>query len=270
MLGGFLLLNSRAELRGDTRSLMGGQLDQGKAEYNIYDATIRRYGLPRRGTVTHVWVKEPWNDRLGIKEAGEGKGDYEVIKLNQIISYPTGIYRYEQMWSGFWRRDRADLVKFTLSHHEACGNTFKHLRLDGDKATFVYFSYFEGHGDGSVAFTPSVGTLFYDELPLKLRLLVEGSLLQPMTVPLIPTVIHAKSDRMEASAATIHERRREQGEVEFVVQHPGGTDRLVYETTPPFKLLRWEMADGSSLHLRKSLFTDYWNKNHPSDEMHLE
>lgn len=255
-----------ARLPIDPQGLMAGYFDQGKAEFLIYDATIPRYGQPRPATVTHIWVKEPWDNQRGVKHQGQGRGDGDVIKLNQVISYPTGMYRYEQMWSGFWKRETADLVKFTLSHHEACGNTFKQLRFNGDQAQFVYFSYFEGHGDGSVTFTPSAGTIFYDELPLKLRLLVPSGLAEPVTVPLIPTVIHAKSDSMEPAPATVRQARRDGKEIEFEVQHLGGTDRLIYETEAPHKLLRWEMADGSSLRLRQALFTDYWNRNQPGDE----
>lgn len=259
-----------SELPIDTRPLMAGQLDKGKAEFNIYDATIMRYGQPRKGTVTHIWVKEPWNAKAGTKWDGDGQGDYEVIKMIQVISYPTGMYRYEQMWSGFWKRDSADLVKWSLTHHEACGNTFKQARIAEDKADYVHFSYFEGHGEGGTEVAIPEGAVFYDELPLKLRLLVHPGLQEPVTLPLFPTVIHAKSDPMQPTPATIRQTRRGKGEIEFEVAHTGGTDRLVYETKAPFKLLRWEMADGSNLSLRKSLFTDYWNQNQPGDEKLLE
>lgn len=254
----------------ETRPLMTDWLDQGKAEFTIYDATIVRYGQARQGAVTHIWVKEPWDDRRGIKHGGQGQGDYEVIKLNQIISFPTGMYRYEQMWSGFWKRENAERVKFSLSHHEACGNTFKQLRFTGPVARFTWFSYFEEHGDGERKLHLPPETVFYDELPFKLRLLAFRGLSKPITVLLIPTIIHAQSDTMKTSPATILQTRRDQGEIEFEIRHADGADRLTYETKTPFKLLRSERADGSSLRLRKSLFTDYWNHNQPGDEKMLE
>ncbi|GAB4244791.1 MAG: hypothetical protein OHK005_09790 [Candidatus Methylacidiphilales bacterium] len=265
-----LLPLKAADLPSDTGFLMAGYLDEGKAEFNLYEATIMQYNEPRQGTVTHIWVKEPWNAERSIKHQGPDRGDYEVIKLNQVISYPTGLYRYEQMWSGFWKRDDAVLVKWSLSHHEACGNTFKQARLENGRTHFVYHSYFEGHGEGSEEVSLPQKTLFYEELPLRLRLAVPGGLPDPVIVPLVGTVIHAKSDRLEPQPATIRQIRRDDREVEFEVTHRSGKDRLIFETTKPFKLLSWEMADGSRLRLHKSLVTDYWNQNRPGDEKLLE
>jgi hypothetical protein len=254
----------------DTRPLTHGWLDEGKAEFNVYDATVTRYGHPREATITHIWVKEPWDANRGIKWDGEGQGDSEVVKLNQIISYQTGLYRYEQAWSGFWKRDSAELVKWSLSHHEGCGNTFKQARVADDKADYFHFSYFEGEGDGRHEIELPAGSVFYEELPLKLRLLAAHNLSDPVTIPLFPTVVHSKAGPMDPAPATIRQTRRSRGEVEFEVEHAGGTDRLVYETKIPFKLLRWEQADGNKLTLRKSLFTDYWNQTRPGDERLLE
>jgi len=259
-----------AELPIKTDFLKGNLLDQGKAEVNIYDATLMKYGQARQGTVTQIWVKEPWDAKRGIKWGGEGSADFEVIKLNHVVSYATGMYRYEQMWSGFWKRDSAELVKWSLSHHEACGNTFKQARLSDGKAEYVHFSYFENEGDGREELVIPPGAVFYDELPLKLRLLVSVGLSEAFTVPLFPTVIHPKAGPMKPNPATIRQIRSDNAEVEFEVKHLDGIDRFVFETNAPFKLLRWELADGGKLTLRKSLFTDYWNQNQPGDEKMLE
>ncbi len=259
-----------AELPVNTGGLTSELLDKGKAEVNIYEATLIKYGKPRQGTVTQIWVKEPWDAKRGIKWGGQGPGDYEVIKLNHVVSYPTGMYRYEQMWSGFWKRDSGELLKFSLSHHEACGNTFKQARMKDGKAEYNHFSYFENEGDGRQDLVIPPGAVFYDELPLKLRLLANTGLEEPVTVPLFPTVIHPKAGPMSPAPSTFRQVRKEKGEIEFEVKHAGGIDTFVYETNPPFKLLRWMMPDGGQLILRKSLFTDYWNKNQPGDEKLLE
>ncbi len=259
-----------AELPVKTDFLTADYFDQGKAEVNIYDATLMKYGQPREATVTQIWVKEPWDAKQGIKWGGQGSGDFDVIKLNHVVSYPTGMYRYEQMWSGFWKRGSAELLKFSLSHHEACGNTFKQARLSNNTAEYVHFSYFENEGDGREELLISPGAIFYDELPLKLRLLANTGLEESVTMPLFPTVIHPKAGPMKPSPATIRQVRRDNREVEFEVKHAGGIDTFVYETKTPFKLLRWNFPDGGKLSLRKSLFTDYWNKNQPGDERLLE
>lgn len=250
----------------DSDLLQSDYFDQGKAEFNVYDATILQYGEPREGTVTHVWVKEPWDARQRIKYKGEGSGDFEVIKGLQIRSFPTGIYRYEQMWSGFWNRSDGELEKFTMTHHEACGSTFKQGLFDGDRADLVTYSYMTGDSRDEVVLPEEV--LFYDELPFRLRFLAAGVRGEEMEeFPLIPTTIHSRGDGVEAAPARIRETRRGDGEVEFEIAHQNGTDRMVFETDAPYKLLRWEQADGSTLQLRESRFIEYWNQTRPGDEL---
>jgi hypothetical protein len=259
-----------AELVFPTDWFQSDLFDRGQAEYTIYDARIVRYREPRDAVVTHVLVKEPWDAKRGVKWGGQGQADFEVIKLNQVLSIPTGIYRYEQMWTGIWKRESGNLLKFSLSHHETCGNTYKQGRIGANGVCrFVYHSYFDGEGDGERSFALA-GSILYDELPLKLRLLAPQQRSGTYQVRLIPTIIHSRPGSTDARPAQVEEIRRGQGEIVYEVRHAGGADRLIYESQAPFKLLRWEQADGSLLTLRKSLMIDYWNRNRPGDEILLQ
>ncbi len=262
----------RAASAGDSLELLiRGHLDQGLAEFNVYDARIPRYGEMRNAVVTHVWVKEPWDAKRGIKAVSPGAADFEALKLNQVISFQTGLYRYEQMWSGFWNTHTAALVKFSLTHHEACGNTYKQARFNQDMADYSAFSYFEGEGEARKQISLPEDALFYDELPLRLRMMAfAGSLASPVIVPLFPSVIHAKIDELKPQPATISQSADAAGGILFTVQHPGGSDLLTYAPEPPHRLISWQRADGGSLTLRKSLLIDYWNKTGTGDEAILD
>ena len=166
----------------------------GKAEFNIYDAVEMRYGQPRKCEVIHILVREPFAERDLVKaEANTRGGTYPVIKMNQILHIPTGVYVYQQMHSAFWRCDTGALVKATLTSNDSCGNTYKEFRalgglrgLVGKGWRYEWRTYWEGMSAGEeVVNTPihpprigsadtTVGTseaIFYDELPARLRII---------------------------------------------------------------------------------------------------
>src|SRR6202035_2611570 len=114
--------------------------NDGKAEFNIYDAQIARYGIPRPTEVLHILVREPVDPNAA--------GAVAVLKLNQILHVPTGLYVYQQMHSNFWRVDNAQLLKFSLTSNDSCGNTFKEARRSGDQFSYEYHTYWDGMADG--------------------------------------------------------------------------------------------------------------------------
>src|SRR3981081_856378 len=88
----------------------------GKAEFNIYDAQIARYGIPRACEVLHILVREPFDPKQLVKPDNPNQPDaIQVLKLNQILHVPTGLYVYQQMHSNFWRVDNSQLLKFSLT-----------------------------------------------------------------------------------------------------------------------------------------------------------
>src|SRR2546421_12943475 len=67
----------------------------GKAEFNIYDAQIARYGIPRPTEVLHILVREPFDSKQLVKPDNPTQPDaIAVLKLNQIIHIPNGLYVY--------------------------------------------------------------------------------------------------------------------------------------------------------------------------------
>ena len=88
-----------------------------------------RYGTPRQCEVLHILVREPFDSKQGVKPDDAKRADVtNVLKLNQILDVPTGLYVYQQMHSNFWRVDDARLAKFSLTSNDSCGNTYKEAR----------------------------------------------------------------------------------------------------------------------------------------------
>src|SRR5439155_15381239 len=83
----------------------------GKAEFDIYDAQIVREGQPRPCEVLHILVREPFDPKQFVKPEGAPRADsIPVLKLNQVLHLPTGLYLWQQMHSSFWRVDTAELL----------------------------------------------------------------------------------------------------------------------------------------------------------------
>src|SRR3982750_1184071 len=102
----------------------------GKAEFNIYDGQIMRDGAPRPGEVLHILVREP----IDPKQTGA----VPMLKLNQVVHLPIGLYVQQHMHSNFWRVDNAQLLKFSLTSNDSCGNTYKEARREADKLAYEY------------------------------------------------------------------------------------------------------------------------------------
>ncbi len=253
----------------------------GKAEFNIYDAVEMRYGQPRKCEVIHILVREPFAERDLVKaEANTHGGTYPVIKLNQILHIPTGVYVYQQMHSAFWRCDTGDLVKATLTSNDSCGNTYKEFRalgglrgLTGKGWRYEWRTYWEGMSAGEENVSAPANAVFYDELPMLVRtidfennpggLLANGS--RDGNIPVAQSIISSKKDipvfdkKMQVSWTEL-------GEIINVIVGDGdGRDQFILAAKPPHVLKEWIKRDGGSLKLRRSLKIDYWNFNKPGD-----
>ena len=255
----------------------------GKAEFNFYDAVEMRYGQPRECEIIHILVREPFAERDIVKaEANTPGGTYPVIKLNQILHIPTGVYVYQQMHSAFWRCDTGDLVKATLTSNDSCGNTYKEFRalgglrgLMGKSWRYEWRTYWEGMSTGEENVSAPNDAIFYDELPLRVRTIDFGKTKGEFQIQLAPTIIKSKKDTIAFAPATISftasfvtgpAEPKGRDIIVVEVKRDGGLDRFELDAAPPHRLIEWRMADGGNLRLRRSLKIDYWNYNHPGDK----
>jgi hypothetical protein len=237
--------------------------DDGRAEYNVYRAEEVRDGTVRKGEVVHIVVKEPFNPKLRVK-ADEPSGT-EVLKMNQVIDFPAGVYAFHQMHSSFWDRVTGNLLKFSLSSNDSCGNSFKLGWLDGRLLRLTYHTYWDGEGDGRLDQRLPADAVFYDELPFKLRTLRRAPAPAQYAISLYPSVVGSRLGRTEVRPATIVVTPSGSGRV-VEVRSDAGVDRFTFDSEFPFTLLSWSRSDGGSLVLRKAQRLDYRNHGKPGDE----
>ncbi|MEO7319257.1 MAG: hypothetical protein ABIZ56_09740 [Chthoniobacteraceae bacterium] len=244
----------------------------GKAEFNIYDAEEVRYGHPRKCEVIHVLVREPFAERDLVKaEAKTPGGTYPVIKLNQILHIPTGVYVYQQMHSAFWRSDTGELVKVTLTSNDSCGNTYKEFRAIGGLRgllrlgwRYEWRTYWEGMSAGEEIVDAPAKAVFYDELPMRVRTIDFSNGAGAFATAIAPTIIGSKRDQITFASASV-EWTVHPDAIAVRVTIDAKHDDFLLEPKSPHVLRDWKKSDGGSLTLRRSLKLDYWNYNQPED-----
>jgi hypothetical protein len=236
----------------------------GKAEFNIYDAQIARYGVPRPCEVLHILVREPMDLKQFVKPENANADAVQVLKLNQILHVPTGLYVYQQMHSNFWRVDNAQLLKFSMTSNDSCGNTFKEARRDADRFAYEYHTYWDGMAGGKDNVAVPANGYFYDELPWLVRTIDFQKSSAPFEVQLAGTIINSKKDSVVFKPAKVSFKSTER-EIDVAVEHAGGTDHFILDRDFPNLLRQWNAADGSRLKMKRSLKVAYWNYNKPGD-----
>lgn len=253
--------------------------DDGRAEIDAYEASVRRYGLPRKLTAYLIVVKEDFSKKQLVKaDPGHDPEDlFPVLKLNHVIDYQTGIYTYHQMASGFFDRLTMDLVKLSLTSNEWCGNTYKeYTRRAGGGALHVR-TYWDNQAEATHDLPAGDDVVFYDALPLWIRSLPQApGTARPLR--LVPGQIDSKGAKPLIRSATLRALSEE-----LVIVPAGGFRALHWELLGdgrpesfwtsrdyPYVLVAWDRPDGSGYRLKWTQRLAYWTLNHPGDEKYLE
>src|SRR5205085_4020736 len=122
---------------------------QGKAEITRYKLTQSRYGELHDGEAVLIFVTEPFSRSKQVKLDDwehAGSDAVEVLKLNFVKKFVTGVYPYSLMLSTFTPVDAAQsprVLKTSMSAQEWCGHVFGQLNLRGNHYDSAGFSYFE-------------------------------------------------------------------------------------------------------------------------------
>jgi len=254
--------------------------DDGRAEIDAYDATIRRYGVLRPFTAYLIAVKEDFSRKQLVKaDPGHDPGDlFTVLKLNHVINYQTGIYSYHQMASSFFDRASMDLVKFSLTSNEWCGNTYKEFTRRGAKGALHVHTYWDNQAEATYDLPVGPDVVLYDQLPLWIRSLPQtpGT---ARSLRLVPTQIDSKGTPPAIVPATLS------AGPETTIRTPAGSFRAlrwelkagdaradVYWTSvhDPYVMVAWDRADGGSYRLKWTQRHAYWTLNRPGDETYLQ
>lgn len=152
----------------------------GNAEISVYKLHENRYNEIRTGQRIMVFVTEPLRRSMLIKPDSILRENerFDVIKLNDIRKFTTGIYDYSVMTSVFTAVKNYDGVpamsalKISFGSQEWCGNVFEIMKRD--KVSHVrLFSYFESDGEPEHVLNTSEDFIFEDNLWIRVRELTE-------------------------------------------------------------------------------------------------
>jgi hypothetical protein len=241
----------------------------GNAEMTLFKATEKRYGTLRETEIRHIVVREDFAGKEQVKANDwQAVGAYPVFKLNQIITIPTGTYRYDQGHSSFWRQSDGELMKFASTTNDSCGLSYKQGNRSPGGWRYRAFTYWEGMSEISTDAKPPQGALTYDELPFKLRTLDFGTV-ENFEAPLMESVIDSKADALAWIKASFQIQKDASAWL-VTVEHQQGTDKFSFDLDSPHALQSWQRWDGSNLSRTQLVRIPYWKLNQPGDEKYLQ
>lgn len=249
----------------------------GKAEIASYDLEQSRYGEIHQGHAVLIFVTEDFSKSKQVKmdyPQRSLKDKVGILKLNFTKKFNTGIYPYSMMQSIFTPVDRINYpnsLKTTMSSQEWCGHTFTQLNLIKGRYDVSSYSYFEQEGDEQLALDKAV---LEDEIWNIIRLDYKN--LPTGEIDIIPGIFYSRllhqSLLVTKANASIIEQNDSITYI-LVYKKENRSLNISFEKSFPHKILSWEETtiglDGKSLTtkatLKKTLHTDYWNKNNNKD-----
>jgi hypothetical protein len=274
----------------------GSWWHDGKAELDGYRYTVTRYGQRRRGQCVAIYVTEPFSRIKRVKvddPARNPKDTFDVLKLNLVRDFQTGIYDYDTMTSLFVRSSDFEPVKVSFASTEWCGNVYEELRLDPDLVSQKLSSYFEGES-GTQEVPRIRDGILEEELFIRLRGL-NGEYLsagESRTVPLLPSAFRRRlthqplrwtEARLERTAAprTVVVPAGRFLVITYSVKIANGAEGFFFvEAAYPHRIVRWEWkhpqgggrwgADSDDTgELTGSERLSYWKLHGEGDEKYL-
>lgn len=175
MMGGIFAREQRRETAADlpesSREQLRGFWFNG-AEICRYDLTQSRYGSTHPGHAELIFVTEPFLTEPQVKkEFGDAAG-IDVLRLNALRTFNTGLYSYRTMCSiftPFEGEGRRAALKVTLSAQDWCGQVFAQANRREPNIEIDLRSYFQAEGDRDYQFE-APNAIMEDGLWTQLRL----------------------------------------------------------------------------------------------------
>ena len=262
----------------------------GKAELNTYRLEQAQYGALRSGEAVLVFVTEDFRTDLQVKSESEASRSraIPVLKTNYIRRFVTGVYDYSLFTSVFTPIDNphfANTLKVSTSGQEWCGHSYVQVRLHNNEYAVSGRSYFEAEATEDYVVEKA---MLEDELWNRIRL-------NPDKLPLgdIHLIPGTQSARLRhkrlnpiAATATLDSA---QGVAWTQTYKPGTLAApckaysldykedsrkltIFFEVAFPHRIAGWEETYKtkdrlltSRAVLQKSIQSDYWNHNAPTD-----
>ena len=240
------------------------------AEINRYKLDQLRYGHQHPGHAEFIFVTEPFLTQEQVKNETGSQPSTDVLKLNALRTFNTGIYSYRTMTSTF---QPLDLVRFphalktTTSIQDWCGQSFQQINWKKSGWQVELRSYFEKEGDQDFKLDQS---WLEDELWLRIRL--DPQKLPTGPIKVIPGAVTTRFDHhpiqpYEASGTLTQDSRR----TTYTLHYPKlkKTLEITFDTKFPHIIRTWKeiypWATTEAVLTHRVINSEYWSENSPKD-----
>jgi hypothetical protein len=240
------------------------------AEISSFTLSQSRYGKSHPGHAELIFVTEPFLIAKQVKDES-GKGDStDVLKLNALTTFNTGIYSYRTMTSTFRPIDLGKFphaLKSTTSIQDWCGQAFQQSNFRENGWSVQLRSYFENAGDRDLKL-PSAH--LEDELWVTLRL--DPKKLPIGVTEIIPGAIFTRFNHQSIAAVKANATLSESGASSIYMLNYPSLERTLaihFDTTFPHIIRKWEettKTGTTTATLNKRLMNVlYWELHNPEE-----
>lgn len=272
--------------KGDNETFQAYWND-GKGEVSSYSLSQARYGEIHQGEATLIFVTEPFSKSKQVKldDYANYSDRVDVLKMNSVRKFHTGIYPYSAMTSVFNKvEDDYRAIKWTASLQEWCGHVFMQFNTKGNSIQYEGKSYFESEGDVKEELRRSWAE---DELWNLIR--INPDRLPTGNIDIIPASLYLRLNHHEPQIVkakaeltkSINPEFSESAVFEYKLNYKQPEERslsIYFESQFPYQILGWkdtyeDIAWNSerkvlttTAKLKKTIRLDYWNKNKLADQ----
>lgn len=265
----------------------------GRGELSGYELTMPRYGEIRKGTAVAIFVTEPFSDSARVKaDPGKHRDSdvFQVLKLNLVRDFPTGIYDYNLMTSVFLAVEPAGKLqpgmpaKISFSAQEWCGQVYQQVIVRPPLLRHEVHSYFDGEADQTRKEPWKRDAVAEDALFLWARRLGAPFMMpgEERTVPLLPSLafLRLAHQKLAWRNVVLTTSGRPQSvtvpagdfetEVRTAAIESGRTWTFYVEMAHPHRIIKWTVSDGEQGELLRSERLAYWQMNGAEFESAVE
>jgi hypothetical protein len=240
------------------------------AEISSFKLSQSRYGKNHPGHAELIFVTEPFLTDKQVKNESGGSNSTDVLKLNALTTFNTGLYSYRTMTSTFRPIDMERFphaLKSTTSIQDWCGQAFQQFNYRDGSWGVQIRSYFEGAGDQDLSLP---NAYLEDELWITLRLNPEK--LPQGEVSIIPGAIFSRFNHQPIRATKAMARLvADGGNASYSIVYPehGRTLTIEFDTAFPHIIRKWTEATGKgtteAVLSKRLMNVDYWKLHNPED-----
>ncbi|MFT5837498.1 MAG: hypothetical protein ACI9ZV_001003 [Candidatus Azotimanducaceae bacterium] len=240
------------------------------AEINRYELTQMRYGEAHPGHAEFIFVTEPFLTEAQIKNESGGSPSTDVLKLNALRTFNTGLYSYRTMTSTFQPIDLAaypHALKTNTSVQDWCGQVFQQLNRTNTGWRGELRSYFQQEGDRNFELEDDH---LEDELWIQLRL--DPNKLPLSQIEIVPGAIYTRFTHRPIQAEEALATLELNGTLDtYVLNYPkiGRELRITFDHAFPHIIRSWQEVEPAgttkAVLTHRIMNSNYWSENSPEN-----